>query len=90
MAFKNGSMRARNEKSAFDSQPVEVVKCFTYLGMSLSMQLSFNSMASGQAVKAKWILISLLNSLLGQLPRDVFFKLFDSKISLVLLYGSEI
>ena len=56
------------------------------------MQLSLNRMASDQAVKAKRILISLLNSFydLGQLPRDVFFKLFDRKISPVFLYGSEI
>ena len=57
------------------------------------MQLSFNRMASDQAIKAKRVLVFLLNSLyeLGQLPKDVFFfKLFDRKISPVLLYGSEI
>ena len=60
--------------------------------MTLSMQLSFNRIAVNQAAKAKRVLISLLNSLcnLGQLPKDVFFKLFDRKVSPVLLYGSEI
>ena len=60
--------------------------------MTLSMQLSFNRMAIDQATKAKRVLISLLNSLynLGQLPKDVFFKLFDRKVSPVLLSGSEI
>ena len=92
VVFKNGSMLARNEKWTYDGQPLEVVNCFTYLGVSLSMQLSFNRMASDQAVKAKRVLISLLNSLydLGQLPTNVFFTLFDRKISPVLLYGSEI
>ena len=59
--------------------------------MTLSMQLYFvlNRMATDQATKAKRVLISLLNSL-GRLPKDVFFKLFDRKVSLVVLYGSEI
>ena len=49
-------------------------------------------MAIDQATKTKWVFISQLNSLynLGQLPKDVFFKLFDRKVSPVLLYGSEI
>ena len=49
-------------------------------------------MAINQATKAKQVLISLLNYLynLGQLPKDVFFTLFDRKASPVLLYGSEI
>ena len=60
--------------------------------MAISMQLSFNRMAIGQATKAKRVLNSLLNSLynLGQLPKDVFFKVFDRKVSPVLLYGSDI
>ena len=76
----------------YDGQQLGVVNCSTYLGLTLSMQLSYNRMASDQAVKAKRILVSLLNSLydLGQLPRNVFFKLFDRKLSPVLLYGSEI
>ena len=52
------------------------------------MQLSFNRMTIDQATKAKRVLISLYN--LGQLPKDVLFKLFDRKLSPVLLYGDEI
>ena len=63
-----------------------------YLGMTLTMRLSFNRMAIDQTTKANRVLISLLNSLynLGQLPKDVFLKLFDGKVSPVWLYGSEI
>ena len=58
--------------------------------MTSSMQFSCNRMAIDQSTKAKRILISLWNSLynLGQLTEDVFFKLFDRKVSPVLLYGS--
>ena len=56
------------------------------------MQLSFNRMADELATKGKRVLISLLHSLydLRQMPKSVFFPLFDSKIALVLLCGSEI
>ena len=89
---KNGPTLALNEKWTYDCQQLEVINCFTYLGLTLSMQLSYNRMASDQAVKAKRVLVSLLNFLydLGQLPRNVFFKLFDRKNSTVLLNGFEI
>ena len=78
LVCKNGPTLARNEKWTYDGQRLEVLNCFTYLGLTLSMQLSYNRMASDQAVKAKRVLVSLLNSLydLGHLPRNVFFKLF--------------
>lgn len=89
---KNGSVLARNEHWTFNGENVEVVNCFTYLGLSLSMQRSYNRMADDLAIEGKRVLISLLNSLynLGQMPKNVFFVLFDRKISPVLLYGSEI
>ena len=82
--FKIGPVLARNEQWTFGGQTLEVVNYFIYLGM----QLSFNRMAIDQATKAKRVVISLLNSLynLGQLPKDVFFKLFDRKVRPVLLY----
>ena len=85
-------MLARNEQWTFVGQRLEVVSYFIYLGMTLSMQLSFNRMVIDQATKAKRVLISLLNSLynLGQIPKEVFFKLFDRRVSHVLFYRSEI
>ena len=72
---KNGSVLARNEHWTFNGENVEVVNCFTYLGLSLSMQLSYNRIADDLAIKGKRVLISLLNSLynLGQMPKTVFF-----------------
>ena len=92
VVFKKRPVLARNEQWAFSGDRLEVVYYFIHLGMTLSMQLSFNRMAIDQSTKAKRILISLLNSLnnLVQLPYDVFFKLFDRKVSPVLLYGCEI
>ena len=49
-------------------------------------------MSSDLAKKGKRILVSLLSSLYeyGQMPKHVFFKLFDMKVVPILLYGSEI
>ena len=49
-------------------------------------------MAKDQAIKGKRVLISVLSKLYqyGQLTKEVFFKIFDTKISPVLLYGAEI
>ena len=76
----------------FNGTNVEVVNCFTYLGLSLSMKLSFNRMADELAMQGKHVLISLLHSLynLGQMAKSVCFTLFDRNIAPVLLYGSEI
>ena len=67
-------MLARNEQWTFDGQRLEVVNYFIYLGMTVSMQLSFNRMATDQATKAKRVFITLLNSLysLGQLIKKRF------------------
>ena len=49
-------------------------------------------MAKDQALKGKRILVSLLNKLYdyGQLSQSVYFNIFDTKVSQVLLYGAEI
>ena len=67
-------MLAINEQWTFDGQRLEVVYYFIYLGMTVSMQLSFNRMATDQATKAKRVFITLLNSLysLGQLIKKRF------------------
>lgn len=50
------------------------------------------NMAKEQSLKAKRILISILNKLYkyGQLTRHVYFNIFDTKVTPVLLYGAEI
>ena len=65
---------------------------FSYVGITLTQQLSFNKMAFEQALKAKRVLISVISQLYeyGQLPQNIFFNIFDTKISPILLYGSEI
>ena len=51
-----------NNGLLFGGQRLQVDNYFIYLGMTLSMQLSFNGMAIGQATNAKRVVIFLLNS----------------------------
>ena len=92
VVFKNGGLLSRNEVWSYAGKTLEVVPCFTYLGLNFSRQLSLTQMACDQAIKGKRVLISLLSKLYqyGQLSKDVYFKLFDSKILPVLLYGAEL
>ena len=92
MIYKNGGILAKTERWTYGGVELEVVPCFTYVGLNFTLQLSLTQMASEQAVKAKRILISILSKLYndGQLSREVFFKIFDTKISPILMYGSEI
>jgi len=44
------------------------------------------------AIKCKKVLISLLNSLYEDMPfsSECYFKIFDAKVTPILLYGSEL
>ena len=66
--------------------------CFSYIGLNFTRQLSLTQMACQQAINGKRVLISVLSNLYQyvQLSKDVYFKLFDSKISHVLWYGAEL
>ena len=68
------------------------MNCFTYVGLAFTMQLSYQRMCSDLAKKDKRVLVSLISSLYdyGQMPKHVFFKLFDTKVVPILVYGSDI
>jgi len=69
-----------------------IEQSFTYVGITFSSVLSLNRMAEDNCVKGKRALNSILASMcnFGQLPNTVFFKLFDSKVLPILLYGAEL
>ena len=54
--------------------------------------LSLNRMAEKNCIKGKRALNSILASMcnFGQLTNTVFFKLFDTKVLPILLYGAEL
>ena len=92
VVFKKGGGLARNEFWTLGGVRSKVETCFTYVGVNFTRQLSLIQMAKDQAIKGKRVLISVLSKLYqyGQLTKGVFFKIFDTKIGPVLLYGAEI
>jgi len=92
VVFKNGGVLSRNEKWHYRNVKLEVVNKFCYLGLLLTRQMSVNAMVHELCTKGKRVLVTLLKQLYscGQLTKSVFFKLFDTKIAPILLYGAEL
>jgi hypothetical protein len=92
MVYKNGGRLSNREKWTFQNKQIDIVNSFTYVGVTFTPGLSPNRMALEQTIKAKCALLALLKNLqpLGQLSHSIFFKLFDSKVLPILLYGSEL
>ena len=88
--YKNGGTLAKTEKWSHGGQNLEVVQCFTYLGLNFTRQLSLGQMANDQATKAKGVLVSILSKLFRYVTNNVFFKIFDTKVLPILMYGAEI
>ena len=92
MVFKRGGALSRFEKWSYGNCKLDVVNCFNYVGMLFTSKLSMFKMADAMSAKAKKATITMFNSLhqFSCLPYDTFFKLFDTKISPIMLYGSEL
>ena len=91
-AFKKGGRLSRHEKWTYMNHDVEVVNRFCYVGLTFTSQWPLNKMVSELCTKGKRTLTSILHALYknGQMPKSMFFKIFDTKISPQLCYGSEI
>ena len=72
VVFKNGGRISHHERWYFDGNLLEVVNCFTNVGLTFTMQLSLHRMSSDLAKKGKRVLVSLLSSLYeyGQMPKQ--------------------
>ena len=92
LVFKRGGRLSRHEKWTYQNCNLEVVSRFCYVGLTFTRQMSLNEMVHDLCIKGKRSFISILHSLYnyGQMPKNMFFKLFDLKICPQLLYGAEI
>ena len=92
MVFERGGALARSEKWTFNNCKIEVINGFTYVGLLFTNILSMYQITDAMSGKAKKALNCLLHSL-HQFPclsYSTFFKLIDSKIAPIMLYGSEL
>jgi hypothetical protein len=92
LVFKSGGILSRHESWTYNNVKLEVVNKLCYVGVTFTRQLSFPTMVQELCIKGKRIIISILSSLYksGQLPKTIFFKIFDTKICPQLLYGAEV
>ena len=54
--FKNGGRISHHERWHYDGNLLEIVNCFTYVGLTFTMQLSLYRMSSDLAKKGKRVL----------------------------------
>ena len=71
---------------------VETVTSNKYLGIFFTNNLSWSPHAKYASVQARKVLLAIMKNLkvLGDLSLTSFFRIFDVKISPILLYGAEI
>ena len=81
-----------NEKWWFGGTPIDVVNHYKYLGTVFTPKLVWTQCHRTLAAQARkgLYLLRKYNYTCNMLPIDVQFELFDSMISPILLYGSEI
>ena len=91
VVFRKGGALAQNDRWYFAEQEVEIVNSFTYLGVVFTSGGSFMQNAktlSGKPLRAMHQLLQIIKEV--ETPMNISFKLFDSLVASVLMYGSEI
>ena len=92
VVFRNGGYLAKCQKWYYKDYVVKVVNAYKYLGVWFRTRLSFSHSLESQKAKAKAGIVEIfkLYGSLAMFLRIFFWKLFDSQIKPMLLYGSEI
>ncbi len=91
MVFKNGGNLAKSEKWYYQGKALATTSLYKYLGVYFSSNLSWSAHTNQASVQAKKILVGIYKNMqvLGNIKYNIFFKIFDTKILPILLYGSE-
>jgi hypothetical protein len=92
MVFRKGGFLGQNEQWNYDSERLEVVNKYLYLGFTFTTMLSFNIGTSHLLIKAKRALVGLSKAFqtCKGMSQSTYFRIFDAKIQSILLYSSEI
>ena len=92
IVFRNGGIVKRCEKWFYMGKEVKCTKHYNFLGLLISSRLSWSPAKNELATKGKKAMTQLqivIQKLGGMSPQHAF-KLFDSCVTPVLIYGSEI
>lgn len=92
VVFRKGGFLSAREKWKYGNETIEVVNSYKYLGLHFTTKLSLTQAVSELATKAKIRTSRILRCLfrLGDVQRNVFFKIFDAQVMPILMYGAEI
>ncbi|XP_067654422.1 uncharacterized protein [Haliotis asinina] len=92
IAFKKGGKLSKKEIWYYKGNVVERTTSYKYLGVYFTNILSWSTHTKYASVQARKALIGILRNLrvLGDINLASFFRIFDTKISPILLYGAEI
>ena len=92
MIFSKGSNTGKNINFTINSKKIEISKEFKYLGITIkNINCSFTPTLADLSCKANRTIFALLSKLPFKIaPVKTMIKLFDTCISPILLYGSEV
>jgi len=92
VVFRLGGPLAKHEKWYLGTEKVEVVNEYKYLGNMFSTKLCTNTVLSDLACRARASVMQIMKALrkLGHMTPDIFYKILDTQIQPMLLYGAEI
>ena len=89
VVFRDGDRTSKSKTFFCLANRVKVVTYYRYLGLDLSSRNNWSEALAGQVEKAQKCIWTVVWKL-GHPNVDVTFKIFDSRIVPILLYGSEI
>jgi hypothetical protein len=92
MVFRKGGYLSKNEVWKLNGNVLEVVNEYNYLGFQFTTKISMKRGVELLATKGRRACMGCIKCAcrLKDIPRDCFFKIFDSQVQPVLLYASEI
>ena len=92
VVFKRGGRLAASERWTYRNEPLTVVNSFSYVGVNFTNRLCMYKMAEHVSSKAKRVLFHVFQTFDYSLclPYNTYFKIFDTKIMPILMYGCEL
>ena len=92
VVFRKGGYLAARERWFYAGNVMPIVNIYKYLGIYFSTKLSFTASCNDLASKAKRALLAIVQKLkmFNNRSVSVFFRLFDSQVLPIMMYGSEL
>ena len=92
VVFRKGGYLGARERWTYDSDVLQVVNAYKYLGVLFSPKLSFTGSCYDLTRKTKNAVLCIMQKLrmLNNNSFELFLKLFDSQAQPIALYGAEL